>query len=115
MEGLTSSDQQRGNVDGKHEKGLGDVRGTQAGPGLTSSDGSSSKAGRDVFVVPSYSLLVPFFLVSSAWAGWLAGGALGGFSTRDHALPTPGWRSRWLRLERVKAAGLGWAAAGLED
>ena len=42
MEGLTSSDQQRGNVDGKHEKGLGDVRGTQAGPGLTSSDGSSS-------------------------------------------------------------------------
>lgn len=71
MGGLTSSDQQRGNVDGKHEKGLGDVRGTQAGPGLTSSDGSSSKAGRDVFVVPSYSLLVPFLLVSSAWAGWL--------------------------------------------
>lgn len=71
MEGLASSDQQRGNVDGKHEKGLGDVRGTQAGPRLTSSDGSSSKAGRDVFVVPSYSLLVPFLLVSSAWAGWL--------------------------------------------
>jgi len=71
MGGLTSSDQQRDNVDGKHEKGLGDVRGTQAGPGLTSSDGSSSKAGRDVFVVPSYSLLVPFLLVSSAWAGWL--------------------------------------------
>ena len=71
MEGLSSSGQQRGDVDGKHEKGLGDVRGTQAGPGLTSSDGSSSKAGRDVFVVPSYSLLVPFLLVSSAWAGWL--------------------------------------------
>ena len=75
MEGLSSSGQQRGNVDGKHEKGLGDVRGTQAGPGLTSSDGSSSKAGRDVFVVPSYSLLVLLLLLlgSSAWAGWLAG------------------------------------------
>ena len=72
MEGSASSDQQRGNVDGKHEKGLGDAIGTQAGPGLTSSDGSSSsKAGRDVFVVPSYSLLVLLLLVSSAWAGWL--------------------------------------------
>ena len=73
MEGSASSDQQRGNVDGKHEKGLGDVRGTQAGPGLTSSSNgsSSSKAGRDVFVVPSYSLLVLLLLVSSAWAGWL--------------------------------------------
>lgn len=72
MEGLASSDQQRGNVEGKHEKGLGDERGTQAGPGLTSSNGSSSsKAGRDVFVVPSYSLLVLLLLVSSAWAGWL--------------------------------------------
>ena len=45
MEGSASSDQQRGNVDGKHEKGLGDAIGTLPGRGLASSDNSSGAAG----------------------------------------------------------------------
>lgn len=64
-------------------------------------------------VVPSYSLL-RLFLLSECLAGWLAGGALVESRLRT-TLPTRGWRSRWLRLQRVKPARLGWAAAGLED
>ena len=71
MEGLASSNQQRGNVEGKHEKGLGDVTGTHAGPGLTSSNGRQQQGWKKMFVVPSYSLLLVFLF------GWLAGWLVG--------------------------------------
>lgn len=87
MEGLSSSGQQRGDVDGKHEKGSGDVRGTQAGRGLASSvnSSSSSRLG-DVcrtVVQPPPSLPLPPKV--SAWrAGWWS---LGGISTQDQRSP----------------------------
>ena len=65
-----------------------------------------------MFVVPSYSLLLLFLL--KRVPGGLAGGALVESRLRTNALPTRGWRSRWLRLERVKPARLGWAAAALK-
>lgn len=84
MEGLSSSGQQRGDVDGKHEKGLGDVRGTRAGRGLASSVNSSSSRLGDVCrtVVQPPPSLPP---KASAWrAGWWS---FGGISTQDQRSP----------------------------